>query len=115
MSITSQIEEKMGLKIESLNAEEKQTYFSMLDAVKDAQLTPEKLKAYISSMREAVAKELVSEPSFIRVFIFKVENPKLIKLQARLQNYLLLEAFLESPKKAEEQLQSMIVNVTGNR
>lgn len=111
MSITSEIEERMGLKIEQLNAEEKQTYFSMLDAVKDAQLTPEKLKDYIASMRDAVAKELVTEPSFIRVFIFKVENPKLIKLQARLQNYLLLESFLESPQKAEEQLQNMVSNI----
>lgn len=111
MSVTSQIEEKMGIKIESLNPQEKQTYFSMLDMVKEAQLTPEKLKAYISAMREAVAKELATEPSFIRIFIFKVENPNLIRLQARLQNYLLLEAFLESPKKAEEQLQNMVANI----
>lgn len=110
MSLTSELEDK-GIDIGSLNAVEQQTYFEMLQAVSDAQLTPEKLKDYISSMREAVAKELVNEPSFIRIFIFKVENPKLIKLQARLQNYLLLESFLASPQKAKEQLEGMISNL----
>lgn len=113
MNITESIEEK-GIKIESLTPDEKQTYYSMLDTVQKAQMTPEKLKEYISSMREAVERELVVEPSFIRIFLFKVENPKLIKLQARLQNYLLLESFLNSPQKAEEQLESMIKGIGKN-
>ena len=110
MNVTEAIEKK-GIKIENLTPDEQQTYFSMLDAVKQAQMTPDKLKEYVISMREAVAKELVNEPSFIRIFLFKVENPKLIKLQARLQNYLLLESFLISPAKAEEQLKSMIDSI----
>lgn len=110
MNITEELENK-GIEIDKMNSEEKQTYFSMLETVQKAQMTPEKLKDYIVSMREAVERDLVNEPSFIRVFIFKVENPKLIKLQARLQNYILLESFLISPQKAEEQLREMIKSI----
>ena len=115
MSITSEIEEKMDLKIESLNILEKETYFKMLEAVQKAKMTPEKLKQYIISMRDAVAKELIQEPEFIRVFIFKFDNRKQILLKARLQNYMLLEAFLNSPEEAKEQLESMISNLGRNR
>lgn len=111
MSITEEIEEKMGLKIEELNDDEKQTYFEMLTIVNKSQMSPDKLKNYIVAMREAVEKEIVKEKPFIRVFIFKFENPKLIRLQARLQNYMLLEAFLNSPERAKEQLESMVSNV----
>lgn len=112
MNITQAIEEKLGLKIEKLRADEKQTYFSMLDAVKQAEMTPEKLKDYIVSMREAVTKELVNEPEFNYIFIFKVPNRRQILLKARLQNYMLLEAFLSTPEKAKAQLEEMISNIT---
>lgn len=110
MNITEKIEERLG-SIDKLNAEEKQTYFSMLETVKSAQLTPEKLKEYITSMRQAVTKELVDEPEFNYIFIFKVPNRKQILLKARLQNYMLLEAFLDTPRKAEEALEGMIGNI----
>ncbi len=112
MNITDRLEEK-GINIDTLNSAEKETYFKMLEDVQKAQMSPEKLSDYISGMREAVSKELANEPSFIRIFIFKVENPKLIKLQARLQNYILLESFLASPKRAEEALGSMISGIQG--
>ena len=111
MNVTSAIEEKLGLKIENLNAVEKETYYKMLEVVQKSQLNPDKLKEYIVSMREAVANELAKEPTFIRIFIFKVENPNLIKLQARLQNYILLENFLISPQKAQQALEEMIANI----
>lgn len=114
MNVTAQLEEKFGLKIDSLNSVEKETYFKMLDSVQEAQMTPEKLRLHIGSMRDAVIKELINEPEFIRVLgIFKVENRKQILLKARLQVYILLESFLLSPEKAKEQLESMIANVVG--
>lgn len=108
MSLTDRIEEKLGTKIEQLNSLEKETYLSMLEQVQKAQLSPEKLRDYIISMREAVTRELIKEPEFIRVWIFKFENRQQILLKARLQNYLLLEGFLLSPEKAQQQLESMI-------
>ncbi len=112
MNITQELENK-GLRIDKLNAEEKQTYFSMLDASRQAQMTPEKLKDYIATMRDAVEKELINEPEFIQVFIFKFENRKQILLKARLQNYMLLDAFLKSPQRAEEQLKNMLDGISG--
>lgn len=108
MSLTSEIEEKYGLKIEKLNSLEKETYYKMLDAVQKAQLDHLKLRDYIITMKEAVEKELINEPEFIRIFIWKFENRKQILLKARLQNYLLLEGFLISPDKAKQNLEDMI-------
>lgn len=113
MNVTQEIEEKLGLKIENLNTQEKQTYFTMLETVQKAQMTPDKLRDYIISMRDAIARELVDEPEFNYIFIFKVPNRKQILLKARLKNYLLLEAFLTSPEKAKEALESMISNIRG--
>lgn len=110
MSITDSIEEKFG-KIENLTPQEKQTFFSMLANVKEAQLTPEKLKDYVSSMKSAVEEELINEPEFKWRFIFKVPNRKQILLKARLKNYILLEAFLLSPERAISQLESMVGNL----
>ena len=111
MNVTSAIEEKLGLKIENLNAVEKETYYKMLEVVQKSQLNPDKLKEYIVSMREAVQRELINEPEFNYIFIFKVANRKQILLKARLQNYLLLENFLVSPQKAQQALEEMIANI----
>ncbi len=111
MSVTDVIEEKMGLTIDKLSLAEKQTYFEMLKTVQDAQLTPEKLKDYIISLRDAVSKELANEPEYIRVFIFNFENRKQVLLKARLLNYILLEAFLTSPERAKAALEDMVARV----
>lgn len=107
MNVTEQLEDK-GIKIDSLTPDEKQTYFSMLKAVEEATLTPEKLKDYIHDMREAVERDLIAEPEFNRVLFFKFENRKQILLKARLHNYLLLESFLNSPNKAKKAFEDMV-------
>ena len=112
MSITSQLEDKFGLKIESLNAIELETYNKMLDAVQKAQIDHVKLRDYIIAMRDAVERDLVKEPEFIRILFWKFENRNQIMLKARLQNYMLLESFLISPEKAKEQLEDMIAGLT---
>ena len=111
MSFLDDIEEKSGLKVDNFTPAEKETLFAMLDVVSKSQLSPEKMKEYVSRMRAAVEEELVKEPTFIWVFVFKFENPKLIQLQARLKNYMLFEAFLSSPERAKQQLDNMIANV----
>lgn len=111
MNITEQIEKKFGITIDQLNDLEKETYFKMLETVQKSQLTPERLREYITSLREAVEYELVKEPEFHYIFVFKVPNRNQILLKARLQNYLLLEGFLLSPQRAKEQLEGMISNI----
>lgn len=110
MNITEKLEEK-GIKIESLNSIEKETYYNMLKEVQKADLTIDKLKMHIVAMREAVTAELIKEPEFNYIFIFKVPNRKQILLKARLQNYILLESFLLSPQRAKEALENMIDNL----
>lgn len=112
MNITEEIEKKFGVKVENFNALEKETYFKMLEEVQKAQMSLEKLREYIITMRDAVERELINEPEFIRIFIFKFENRKQILLKARLQNYMLLESFLISPEKARQQLEDMISRMT---
>jgi len=111
MSITSQLEEKFGIKIETLSSVERETYNKMLEAVQKAQIDQVSLKKYIVNMREAVERELIKEPEFNYIFIFRVPNRKQIYLKARLQNYLLWEAYLVSPEKAKERLEEMIGNM----
>ena len=108
MSITSQLEEKFGLQIDKLNTVEKETCFKMLKEVQKAQIDQTKLREYIIEMKHAVERELINEPEFIRIFIWKFENRKQILLKARLQVYMLLEGFLVSPEKAKQALDDMV-------
>ena len=110
MSVTDILEER-GINIETLNSLEKETYYKMLSDVQKAELTPDKMKGYVTEMREAVTRELIGEPEFKYIFIFKVANRKQILLKARLLNYILLESFLLSPEKAKEALEGMIAGL----
>lgn len=98
MNVTEELENK-GFKIEELNAAEKKTYLDMLEAVEKAQLTPEKIKDYISSMRDAVIQELTKTD---------ITSGQDLFLKARLKNYMLFEAFLTSPDKAKRALEEAI-------
>jgi len=111
--------EKYGLSYEDLDTPghsgEKEYLMKMEADLKSNRVSVESTREYIASMREAVEKELVNEPTFIRIFLFKVENPKLIKLQARLQNYLLLEIFLSTPERIKKVMESNIAGVVGRK
>jgi len=108
-----EILEKFGLKYEDLNPSEKETFNTWLDTLSKSQITLENVKNYVSSLKDSVSDEISKEPTFIRLFFFfKVENPALIRLQARLRNYLLLEAFLTTPEKAQKAIEAQINQVT---
>lgn len=106
-----ELEEKYGFDVDTLNSTEKDLFFKMLEDVQKSQISIEKLREYYVAMRDSIERELVNEPTFIRLFLFKVENPKLIKLQARLHNYMLLESFLISPERAKQQLENALGNL----
>lgn len=109
MSIIDDELEKRGLKFEDLKpGQERDTYFEMEIALRQSVLTPETLKAHISTMKTIVSEELAKEPEFIRVFIFKFRNDNNILLKARLRNYMLLETFLDSPDKAKKAIADAI-------
>ena len=101
MSITSELEDQ-GVNIEKLTADEKQTYFTMLDAVRESQLSVEKLRDYIIQMRSAVEQELVKT---------ELSKDQDLFLKARLKNYMLLESFLISPEKAKRAYDDMVSSI----
>ena len=107
-----EILEKRGLSYDKLTAEEKETYHQMSEALNRGDLTLSRVKDSIAVMRSEVENDLVEEPEYLQVFIFKVRNLKNLYLKARLKNYLLIEALLTSPEKAqraiEQQLGAMI-------
>ena len=102
MDLIKEIEDKKGIKVEDLNPLEKETFFKMLEVVEKSQMTPERLKDYISSMKMAVEQDLTKS------VLGKEED---LFLKARLKNYILLEAFLTSHKRAKAQLEDMVSNI----
>ena|SRR3990167_2315720 len=101
MTITDEIEDQ-GVNIEKLTADEKQTYFTMLTAVQQSQISIEKLRDYIIQMRSAVEQELTKHD---------LESKQDLFLKARLKNYMLLESFLISPEKAKKAYDEMVAMI----
>jgi len=93
---------KYGLKYEDLNITEKETLNEWLTALNQGQLTLDKIKDYIHTMKDGVEQELTK---------IGHENKQDIFLKARLRNYMLLEAFLESPERVKKLIEKSLVNI----
>ena len=91
--------EKAGLKYEDLSAVERETLNTWMEALQKGQLSVEKIKEYIVSMREAVEQELAKSDLGSKQDLF---------LKARLRNYMLLDSFLSTPERAKEQIENAI-------
>jgi len=111
MSLIEKLLEPINVKFEELNPGEQETLNSMIDTLQKSQLSVSKIRESIGRMKAAVERDISKQPTFVRVFIFKVENPNIIRLQARLRNYLLLEAFLSTPEKAQAELDRAVGNL----
>lgn len=97
-NLKDKILEEYGLHYEDLNIEERETYNSSYFNLKT--LSIEDIKNYISDMKNSIALQLTD--------IKGDEFEKNIILKARLKNYLLLEAFLTAPDKAEKALRESL-------
>lgn len=100
--------EKRGLTYDELSTEEREVYNQLTDEARKSVLTMESFKSGVVRMREAIQMELVDEPEFNYIFIFKVPNRKQIYLKARLKNLILIEAILIAPEKVKEQIEQTI-------
>ena len=97
-----QILERLNLRYDDLNAAEKETLHTWGESLAQNQLTVEKIKQYIATMRDSVEQELTKTG----------HNSKHdILLKARLRNYMLLEAFLTSPEKARKALEASLQGI----
>lgn len=106
MSLIDDLLEKSGLKYEELRIPEKEKLNEWVDALQTSQISIEKVRDYITSMREAVEQELTK---------YDLDSKQDLFLKARLRNYILLEVFLSSPQRTKEQLETMIASMVGRR
>ena len=115
MSLIDDLLENVGLKYEDLDSPghlgEKEYLLDMVKSLETKTLTIESLKEILSSMRQNVTQEIVNEPEFNYIFIFKVPNRKQILLKARLKNYLLLEEALTAPDKVRKSIEAQLKNI----
>ena len=95
---------RLGLKYEELNKLEKETLGTWMQSLRQNKLTLEQVRGYVVSMRSAVEQDLVKA---------KLGKHQDIYLKARLRNYMLLEAFMDSPKKAEQALERSLAGLKG--
>lgn len=93
---------KYNLKYEELKPAEKETLNVWLEAIQKGQLTLDKVKQYIASMKSAVEMELSKA---------KLDSREDSHLKARLRNYILLEAFLSTPERAKQELENVLSNI----
>jgi len=96
-----------GLEYEDLNQEERATLHVMVDAMGKGGIDINKIREYISSMRESVALDLVSMTDTSS----QKDKMKDVYLKARLHNYVLLEAILDKPNKTSKAIESMLAGM----
>lgn len=101
-----EILEKVGLKYEDLNAAERETLYSWVEVLEKGQLSIEGVRDYISSMKESVESELSKSDLGSKHDMF---------LKARLRNYMLLESFLSTPKRAKEAIDRALSGMVGKK
>ena len=103
MNLSDKILDEMGLRYEDLNIAERETYNAQAFDIKN--ITINDLKEHIGDMKNAVAMQLSDLTNIDE------DYDKDIFLKARLKNYILLEAFLTSPDKAEKALKDSLKNI----
>jgi len=105
MSLIDKLLGKKGLKYDDLKPPEKETLNTWMDTLQKGQLSVPKVREYVNSMKEAVEKELCKHDLGSKQDLF---------LKARLRNYMLLEAFLSTPEKAQQQIENAISGIVGS-
>lgn len=106
MNLSDKILDELGLKYEDLNIVERETYQQAVFSVQNLSL--DDVKVNIVEMKNAIAMQLCDIPD-------DTEHQDInCKLKARLKNYLVLEAFLTVPEKAEKALRNSLQNMKNN-
>lgn len=101
-----QILQKLNLKYEDLNAAERETLGNWMESLSKTALTVEGIKTYIASMRDSVEQELTKAGTDSKNDLF---------LKARLRNYMLLEAFLSTPERAQKALERAMAGLVSKK
>ena len=99
-NMLDEILEKQGLKYEDLNPVEKETYNAKVFDLKT--LNVGDVLSHIQDMKNSIALQLTE---------IELSDEKDLMLKARLKNYLLLEAFLTAPERAEKAIRDSLKNL----
>lgn len=91
------------LKYDDLKPHERETFHMWLQAIEQSEVTVDKIKLFIDSMKYAIEQDLTRH---------NLSHDEDLYLKARLRNLILISAFLSSPQQAKQQLQQMLGNVT---
>lgn len=114
--------EKKGLKFEQLTAEEQETLNSWMQSLHKNEVNVAVIRDYIAKMRDSVSQamtELQETPttwlSLFGLFFPLVGiirkwylDQKRVALTARFRNYVLLEALLSTPEKAQMAIEKAV-------
>lgn len=91
------------VKYEELNQLEKEEYDKLYSSFRNKQISLEDFRVHISTMKNGVALELAE--------LSNDQTERNTYLKARLKNYILIEAFLDTPAKAKEAFDKAMKNI----
>ena len=94
--------QKIGLSYEDLNSVERETLDTWMDSLKKNKVTVASTREYISKMKDSVEQDLTKTDLNSKQDLF---------LKARLRNYMLLEAFLLSPERAQKAIEGAVAGM----
>jgi len=106
MSMLDSILEQAGLKYEDLDKAEEATLHKWLGSLERKEFTVNSIREYIVAMRRSVDEEVSKTGHNSKQDIF---------LKARLRNYILLEAFLDSPAKAKKMVERRLAGLVSKK
>jgi hypothetical protein len=99
---TDALLKQFGLKYEDLNAVERETFNNQVNAIQQGQLTLEKLKENITTMRESLILEMSTHDTGSKQDLF---------VKARIRNYSLILSLFDGAEKARKALERSLAGV----
>jgi hypothetical protein len=95
-----------NIDLRDLNYEEVNTYNKLIDSYKQNQIEVIDIRKHITKIKDDIAYE------FCQTSV--KEEEKIIKLQARLENMIMIERFLLQPEQAEIEIRKHLEKLSSN-
>jgi hypothetical protein len=95
-----------NINLNDLNYEELNTYNSLIEGYKTKQIEVADVRKYFTKLKDDIAFELC------RTSV--KDEEKIIKLQARLENMIMIEKFLIQPEQSEIELRKHLEKLSNN-
>jgi hypothetical protein len=95
-----------GIDPAKLNYDELKTYENLLAGYKSKQIEVSDIRKYITKLKDDIAETLCKTSV--------KDEEKIINLQARLENMILIEKFLIQPEQAYEEIKKRLEHLSNN-